>query len=239
MYRRTLAIVPTQCRSSGPGRSTSGLLCSSTPSGRCERAASCAAARELSRPMVTGRITPGNSTKLRTGRMMSASSGKGRETASPPGLASTSTGCAGIPASATTSGLFISSLIVVWLPDLAQAQRKAPVCPLPRARLQRYGRQRNFSLEAPVRDFETADLAMRPSEHDAALRADYQRSRFDRHFDAFGRDARHGNDDHDFAVVLEHVDGRLPHRACALGSAQSKELPMHALGLLEQLAGFG
>ena len=38
-----------------------------------------AAARERSRPMVSGTTTPGNSTTLRTGRMISASSGSGRD----------------------------------------------------------------------------------------------------------------------------------------------------------------
>ena len=62
-------------------RRSPGLRWSSTPIGRCRRAASCAAARERSRPTVIGSTTPGNSTTLRTGRMMSASSGSGRDLA--------------------------------------------------------------------------------------------------------------------------------------------------------------
>ena len=43
------------------------------------RTASCTAARERSRPTVSGNTMPGNSTTLRTGRMISASSGSGRD----------------------------------------------------------------------------------------------------------------------------------------------------------------
>jgi len=45
------------------------------PIGRFAFAAAWAAAIEPSRPSATGRIMPGKSTILRTGRMMSASSG--------------------------------------------------------------------------------------------------------------------------------------------------------------------
>ena len=60
-------------------------------------AAARAAATELARPTVTGEITPGNSTALRNGTMISASSGIGRRsgcfapgTGRPPGLVSPS-----------------------------------------------------------------------------------------------------------------------------------------------------
>ena len=78
--------VGASCRPSagrpGPARPTSGLLCSRMPSGRCRRTASCTAARERSRPTVSGNTMPGNSTTLRTGTMISASSGSGRDGAS-------------------------------------------------------------------------------------------------------------------------------------------------------------
>ncbi len=54
-------------------------VCSRIPSGRCRRAASYAAARERSRPTVSGNTIPGNSTTLRTGTMISASSGSARD----------------------------------------------------------------------------------------------------------------------------------------------------------------
>ena len=60
----------------GPGFSLAGSFCSSRPTGRSLLTACCAAAIEPSRPMVNGRIMPGNSTRLRTGTMTSASSGR-------------------------------------------------------------------------------------------------------------------------------------------------------------------
>src|SRR6185369_12067216 len=57
----------------------SGRVCRRMPSGRCRRTASCAAARERSRPTVSGTTSPGKRTMLRTGRIISASSGSGFE----------------------------------------------------------------------------------------------------------------------------------------------------------------
>ncbi len=51
--------------------------CNRIPIGRCSRSACCAAAIDFGRPMVMGATTPGNSTVLRTGMMISASSGIG------------------------------------------------------------------------------------------------------------------------------------------------------------------
>ena len=48
-----------------------------TPSMRSLRTASCAAAIDGGRPIVSGSMMPGNSTVWRTGRMMSASGGSG------------------------------------------------------------------------------------------------------------------------------------------------------------------
>ena len=47
-----------------------------TPIGRSSRTACWAAAIEVGRPMAIGATIPGNSTMLRTGRMISASSGR-------------------------------------------------------------------------------------------------------------------------------------------------------------------
>ena len=37
--------------------------------------------------------------------------------------------------------------------------------------------------------------------------------------------------------VLEHVHRRFPHRLCALRRREAEELPVHPLGLLEEIAG--
>jgi hypothetical protein len=75
MYLTILAMVQMRCRSSGPGSSTSAFRCSRIPIGRCSRSACWAAAIDFARAIVTGAITAGNSTMLRTGTMISASEG--------------------------------------------------------------------------------------------------------------------------------------------------------------------
>src|SRR5271156_1821268 len=57
------------------------------PTGFCSLTARCAARTERGRPRVIGNTVPGNSTMPRTGRMISASGGKGGEGAAP-GLSS-------------------------------------------------------------------------------------------------------------------------------------------------------
>ena len=52
-------MVPTRRRCSGPGCSMSGSFCSSRPTLRPLRTASCAAAIEDGRPIVSGSTTPG------------------------------------------------------------------------------------------------------------------------------------------------------------------------------------
>src|SRR5690349_6289784 len=63
----------------------SGFVCRRMPIGLSRRTASSSAARERSRPMASGATRPGNTTALRTGRMMTASSGSGRDGAWPRG----------------------------------------------------------------------------------------------------------------------------------------------------------
>src|SRR3954470_1620816 len=75
MYLTILAIVQMRWRSSGSGSSTSACRCSKIPTGRCSRSACCAAAIDFGRAIVIGAITAGNSTILRTGRMIRASPG--------------------------------------------------------------------------------------------------------------------------------------------------------------------
>ncbi len=71
-----VAAVPIRCSSSNDGSSVSGFFCSRNPTLPSTRTASWAPATVFSRLIATGRITPGNSTRLRTGRMINMSSGR-------------------------------------------------------------------------------------------------------------------------------------------------------------------
>ena len=89
--RSTAAAVPIRCRSSKVGSSVSGSFCSRKPTLVSARTASWAPATVLSRLTATGITTPGNSTRLRTGRMISMSSGS-------PGARFASAGLRSVPA---------------------------------------------------------------------------------------------------------------------------------------------
>jgi hypothetical protein len=79
-----LPAVPTQYRSSGCTSFFCASFCSRKPILRSLRTASWAAATETARPTVTGEITPGNSTVLRIGMTIIASSGSGLSAAPGP-----------------------------------------------------------------------------------------------------------------------------------------------------------
>src|SRR5579863_4696307 len=66
-----------RCMSSAVGSSTAASRCNRMPTWRCSRTACCAAMTDFGRPSVIGSTSPGNSTVLRTGTMMSASGGNG------------------------------------------------------------------------------------------------------------------------------------------------------------------
>src|SRR5581483_9154344 len=66
-----------RCMSAAPGSATSARRCMRMPIWRCSRTACCAAATDPGRPIVNGSTSPGNSTVLRTGTMISASVGTG------------------------------------------------------------------------------------------------------------------------------------------------------------------
>src|SRR5204863_449674 len=101
------------------------------------------------------------------------------------------------------------------------------------------GGKLDAALEIAVRDLEAPDLARARIERNAAVRAHDDAARIDQHLDAFRRHAGQRHHDDVAVLVLEDVDGRLPHRAGAARRPQPEELAVHALGLLEHLAGFG
>src|SRR5712691_11720442 len=134
-----LATVPTRHSSSGPGRSVSEFRCNKTPIGRLVFTASCAAAIEPSRPSAMGRIMPGKSTILRTGRMMSASSGSAYV---PSGDDRGAAAFAFSPA-----GLLSSSRFMLF-PQPAQTESQAAVLQAPIDELVLADGQRDAALEA-------------------------------------------------------------------------------------------
>src|SRR5438067_3653592 len=126
------------------------------PSGRCSRAAYCAAARERSRPMARGTTSPGNRTRLRTGTMATASSGSGRTVPSIDWRDSAAEGSTRVVASALT-GLALSivcSFIERHSSRLAQLEHKTAIDELARFRAQRYVGQSDASLEKAVGNFQ-------------------------------------------------------------------------------------
>src|SRR6185312_4973579 len=79
MYRAILATVPIRCRSTGSGSAISAFRCITMPTGFCSLTALCAAMTDRGRPSAIGSTVPGNSTRPRTGTMISASAGNGGE----------------------------------------------------------------------------------------------------------------------------------------------------------------
>src|SRR5213078_3802551 len=163
-----------------------------------------------SRPTVNGITMPGKSTTLRTGTMISASSGSGRDVASRPGCPVIAEPSTRVPASAVTgSALGRVSSFMVSLADLAQPQYQAAVQKLARTRLESRFRQRDAPFEVAVGNLELPHRAARAGKRQRALRPHHQRAGLPRHLDPLGRDARQSDDDDDFVLVLENVHRRL------------------------------
>src|SRR5439155_14635770 len=146
-----LATVPTRHSSSGPGRSVSEFRCNKTPIGRLVFTTSCAAAIEASRPSAIGRIMPGKSTILRTGRMMSASSGS----ATIPSVADWDAAALAFSPGGFRSLLSRSKFISS--PHPSQIERQAAVRKAPIDELVPAGRQGDAALEAAIGNFESVN----------------------------------------------------------------------------------
>src|SRR4029453_2918159 len=238
-----LAVVPTQWRSSGPGSSISLLRCSSTPSGRCCRAASCAAARERSRPIVIGSTTPGNNTTFRPGNMTSASSGNGREVRSAFVCAEDALGGTTCAASSTLTGIlsaspFINLSLFFSSIGLTHDQPQAPFYRFTADGLQPLLRQRNAPLEITMRNLQPPDRAIMILHRQAPFGGDHETARLHGHFDPLWRHAGQRHENGDLLFVLEYVDRRLPASRLSGRRSQREELPVHPFGLFQELAGF-
>src|SRR5918996_3251950 len=132
-----------------------------TPSGRCARAASWAAAIVRTRPRLSGTTTPGNSTTLRTGTTMIASSGIGGMS-----LSRSATAASGDPAPrASWARAWLVSCSLIWSvvisairsAQLEQRQQQAAVGEFAAADLEPAGRQLDVALEESVGDLEAPD----------------------------------------------------------------------------------
>jgi len=96
--------------------------------------------------------------------------------------------------------------------------------------------KRDAPLEKTVGDLELTDRIAKTGEGRRTLGAHYQCARLHRQLDAFRHHARHGDDHDELALVLEHIDRRLPQRLRARRRCEPEELPVHALGLRNEVA---
>ena len=88
-----------------------------------------------------------------------------------------------------------------------------------------------------VRNLQPAHGAARAREGKAALRADDEIGAVEHDFDPFGRNPRQRDNDDQLDRVLEDIDRRLPHALRPVSARGPEELPVHAIGLVDQLAG--
>ena len=225
-------------RRAAPSRA---CVCSRMPSGRCRRAASYAAARERSRPTVSGNTIPGNSTTLRTGTMISASSGSARDGLAPSGRA---LGRAGAGA-----GRRVGAQRVVGRCDrrfvhdvpsatLAQPQDQATIPDFARAVSSRASGKRNAPLEIAIRNLQPPQRARRRRRTAGSARR-APRARPTPSSPRCAAPERPGSatrtttsrSSSKTSTGGSHVTRRSP------GGGEAEELPVHPLGLLDQLAG--
>src|SRR5713101_3556699 len=226
-----LATVPTRESSSGPGFSVSGFRWKSTPTGRFAFAAAWAAAIEASRPSAIGRIMPGKSTILRTGRMMSASSGSATVPSVVDRDAAALAFSPGGFRSPLSSSRFISS------PHPSQIERQTAVRKAPIDELVLAVGQGDAALEAAIGDFESVNDGALILDGKGTLAANDDRSGFEEDLEFVRHDAGKGDAERKTIRRLVQVDGRLPAR-CPSGT----DLEEPALQLLrppEQLERFG
>src|SRR6185369_1116370 len=204
------------------GDARSGSCCNTKPILRSARTASCAAASERSRLIATGTTVPGNSTRLRTGTMMSMSS-------------EMMVFSDGVVRSSLRSESFIAA------PGLAldEAQDQASVRVTSFGQLVVPRRQRKAPLEAPIRNLQPMQGGRVPlhgqrtdgrNRDQAALRMD---------LDVLLRHARQCHRHLDLIPISHDVYGGFPARLGLDSAAEAEELPLQPLRLLQHFARFG
>src|SRR5436309_7404160 len=201
-----VATVPTRHSSSGPAFSVSAFRCSRMPIGRFAFAAAWAAAIEASRPSAIGRIMPGKSTILRTGRMMSASSGS----ATIPSVADWDAAALAFSPGGFRSLLSRSKFISS--PHPSQIERQAAVRKAPINELVPAGRQGDAALEAAIGNFESVNDGALILNGKCTLAANADRPGFEGDLEIVRRDDGKGDAKRKPVRRLVYVDGRLPAR---------------------------
>src|SRR5262245_29430065 len=210
--------------SSAVGSETSASRCIRMPTWRCSRTACWAAAIDFVRPTVIGSTTPGNSTVLRTGTMISASGGSGGSDDEP--LVALVSPADNISNSATGISHFLQGNHQTAIDHRAANRAVAPA------------RKRHATLEPPLRQFQPMDDCGRKFTRQRARPANDELTAFDEGFGPIGIDARQGDEDEHLPLGLEDVDRRLPMRRARGRPTGPEEFAMHALGPREHLAGF-
>src|SRR6266699_3565469 len=226
-----VATVPTRQSSSGPGFSVSAFRCSRMPIGRFAFAAAWAAAIEPSRPSAIGRIMPGKSTILRTGRMMSASSGSAT---APLGADRDAAALAFSPGgfrSLLSRSRFISS------PHPSQIEGQAAVRKASIDELELAGGQGDAALEAAIGNFESVNDGALILNRKGTLAANNDRPGFEGDLEFLRRDAGKGDAERKTIRRLVQVDRRLPAR-CP-GGTDLEEPALQLLRPSKQLQRFG
>src|SRR6188474_555219 len=221
------AMVPTRCRSSKPGSSVSGFFCSRKPTLASVRTASWAPATVFSRLIATGMTTPGKSTMLRTGRMISMSGGN--------------VGVWRASADASGTGLGLS-LVLICAPSAnsapGQQQPEATVREVLHGHRPGTGWQCEPPLEQPVWDLEPADRCAVPAMREPTLRLHEQLLAVELDLQPLRRHARQRHLDQQFAVALVDIDRRFPSGLPRL-RGKLKALALQPVGLLKEVHRFG
>src|ERR1700733_2861506 len=183
-----------RCMSSGAGSDTSASRCNRIPPCHCWRTACWAAAIDFCRPSVIGSTSPGNSTVLRTGTMMSASAGKGGNVVAPdPAWFDDN-----ISASATMRSCFLQG---DHQTSVDHSMAYAAVAA---------GRQSQPPIEAALRQLETMNDGGAERRRIGARSGNHQVAVVDDGFDTFRIDARQGDQRQNFGFGFQNIDRRLP-----------------------------
>jgi hypothetical protein len=117
-----------------------------------------------------------------------------------------------------------------------QQQLQAPIVEFLPNQFPGAGRQGQPALESTVRNLEALDGGATASHGQSSVSANDQLTGRADQFHPFRRDAGEGNLDEQFIAARIHVDRRFPARLLR-ASGQAKELPLQALGLVQEVHG--
>src|SRR5262249_39063917 len=164
-----------------------------------------------------GSTTPGNSTRARTGTMMSASADTGGKLL-PAGEASLF--ACGDPSLASAVSATARSILLQG--DQHVAGSRAPADLAVAA-----GRQSQPAIKASLRQFEPVNDCRAPFGRQDSGAGDDKIAIFDRGLRVLRIDSGQGHQDENFGCGLEDVDRRLPDRKAGWCARRAKQLAMH------------